>query len=119
MDKIKFEYALSASIFSYRKHYKPYIDNFVFVDEKIEIFLRNLQWDTELEEFKDVKKLVLRGKGDNKILYVILHRDKSGFTLRRISRCINNTINKEIMDITNISIQRYNDVLYLSYKILV
>ena len=119
MDKIKFEYALSASIFSYKKYYKPYSDDFIFIDEKIEYFLRGLQWETELEEFKDVNKIVLRGKGDDKTLYIILKRNDKGFTLRRISRCIHKGINKKIMDIINISIQKYNDTLYLSYKLLV
>jgi hypothetical protein len=119
MDKIKFEYALSASIFSYRKYPKPYGDDFLFVDEEIESFLRGLQWDTELEEFKNVNKIVLRGKGNDKTLYIILRRHDKGFTLRRISRCIHSSINKEIIDITNISVQKYNDTLYLSYKILV
>jgi hypothetical protein len=73
----------------------------------------------ELEEFKNIDKVVLRGKGDNKNLYVILHRKDTGFTLRRISRCVCRAVNKEIMDITNISIQKYNNVLYLSYKLVV
>ena len=119
MDKIKFEYALCTSIFNYRKYYKPYCDDFVFVEEKFEKFLRGLEWDTELVEFKDVDKVVLRGKGNKKTLYTILQRKDTGFTLRRISRYIHKAASQEIMDITNISIQKYNNTLYLYYKILV
>jgi hypothetical protein len=118
MDKIKFEYALSASLFSYRKYDKPYFDDLIFVEEKIEFFLRSLQWSTELKEFKNIDKVILRGRGNNKNLFTILHRKDKGFSLERISRSIYRQMKKEIMDITNISIQKYKEVIYITYKIL-
>lgn len=120
MDLFRFNMALGTSLLNYNKLNKPYIPNNIFTDEDTENFLRNLTWETELKEFNEVDTLILRCKGNENILYTILKRRDKGFSLQRVIRAIRKSYsgNNAVFDITNITLYRNKNKLYLMYNLI-
>lgn len=117
MSHLWFSMAIGTSIFNFGKRLKPYKDDHIFVDEDMEIFLRGLSWDTELIEFKNINKVILRQKNNRRNLYTILKRDDKGFSLYRIAKyIIRNNPNNIPFDISNVVLQKYGDKLYFTYS---
>ena len=114
-----FKMAIGTSIFNFSKKSKPYTDDCIFVSEETESFLRNLSWNTELKEFKEIDTIILRQRGNTKRLYTILRRGSKGFTLYKIAKYIirKNPGNNNI-DICNIILQKYKNRLYFTYSLV-
>ncbi len=112
MNQNRFNIAIGASIVNFGKRLTPYIPDQIFIDENTEIFLRGLSWDTELDEFKDVNKVILRQKNSSRNLLTILKRKDKGFSLHRIAKYI---IRSGGLDIKNVILQKYKDKLYFTY----
>ena len=119
MSHLRFNMAIGTSIFNFGKRLKPYKDNHIFVDENMEMFLRGLSWDTELPEFKNINKVILRQKKNSRNLYTILKREDKGFSLYRIVKyIIRNNPNNIPFDISNVILQKYEDKLYFTYSVI-
>ncbi len=111
--------AIGTSIFNFGRRLKPYKNDHIFVDEDMEIFLRGLSWDTELPEFKNINKVILRQKNSSRYLFTILKRKDKGFPLHRIAKyIIRNNPNNIPFDISNIILQKYEDRLYFTYSMI-
>ena len=120
MELFRLNMALGTSLLNYKKEAKPYKDDHIFTDIETELFLRSLTWETELKEFKSVDTVVLRCKGNERILYTILKRKDKGFTLQRIIRAIRKCRpnGNDVFDIANISLYKKNNTLYFIYYLL-
>jgi len=120
MDLFRFNMALGTSLLNYNRLYKPYINDHIFTDYDTEYFLRSLTWETELKEFSEVDTLILRRKGDERILYTILKRKDKGFTIKRVIQAIRKCFPDTTIpfDITNIELFRNKNKLYIKYNLI-